>query len=178
MGDSNVDFYYKIIRDPIYGYIGLSERELAIIDTPRYQRLRRIKQLAMTDIIYPGAVHTRFEHSLGVLNVAGMILNRLYTIFRNDIENILSIEAIRAAALLHDIGHGPFSHAFEPILMIANDWNEDINHETITIEILENDETISSALEGNVSGSNSFNDIRDEVIRLLKNKQKRALLMT
>ena len=62
------------IRDPIHGLIRLTEQEMRIVDTQAFQRLRRIRQLAMADLVYPGALHTRFEHSLGVLHVADLIL--------------------------------------------------------------------------------------------------------
>ena len=65
------------IRDPVHGLIRLTEQEMRIVDTRAFQRLRRIRQLAMADLVYPGALHTRFEHSLGVLHVTHLILRRL-----------------------------------------------------------------------------------------------------
>jgi len=94
---------YKSVRDPLYGFIHLSEREAALIATPFMHRLTRIKQLAHTYLVYPSAVHTRFEHSLGVLHMA----DKLCTCFEIEAERR---EVIRCASLLHDIGHGPFSH--------------------------------------------------------------------
>ena len=95
-----------IIKDPIHGYIELSELEEKVVDTADFQRLRRIKQLAMSYLIYPGATHTRFEHSLGTMKVAGEICPRL------EIPDEMR-EKIRLAALLHDIGHVAFSHESE-----------------------------------------------------------------
>ncbi len=99
----------KSIKDPIHGYIGLTSLELELIDTLPLQRLRRIKQLPGSEYVYPGAMNTRFEHSLGVMHLAGLMGNKLST--NKDVVILL-----RIAGLLHDIGHGPFSHSFEPIL--------------------------------------------------------------
>lgn len=99
----------KVIRDSIHGDVFLSETELELIDTPEFQRLRRIKQLGMTHLVYPSANHTRFEHSIGSLHLAGRIAGRL------DID-AHEQEKVRIAALLHDIGHGPLSHTSEEFL--------------------------------------------------------------
>lgn len=144
MGDINTD--YKIVRDPLYGYIGLTKRETELLDTVWLQRLRRIKQLAMTELVYPSAVHTRFEHSLGVLHVANAMALQLNL---DDHDR----EVVRIAGLLHDTGHGPFSHVFESILEIAN--NGKIDHEKITLKILETD-VVRSILE---KKENIFNDV-------------------
>ena len=96
----------KVIRDPLHGHIKMDELALKLIDTPQMQRLRRIRQLGFAYLVYPGANHTRFEHSLGTYNLAGILLDQL------GIEN----EEIRVAALLHDIGHGPYSHSTEEMI--------------------------------------------------------------
>ncbi len=101
------------IIDPIHDFIRVSGPELKIIDNPIFQRLRRIRQLSGAHLTYPGAQHTRFEHSLGVMHIsgqAGQALQEKGILKKDDIENL------RLAALLHDIGHGPFSHLFEEIL--------------------------------------------------------------
>src|SRR5215216_4617520 len=97
------------IRDPIHGFIELTPRERAAADTPIVQRLRSISQLALTYLVYPGARHTRFEHSLGVCHVAGRLADELELPARD-------ARTVRLAALLHDIGHGPFSHVSENVL--------------------------------------------------------------
>ncbi|MEM2933297.1 MAG: HD domain-containing protein [Halobacteria archaeon] len=102
----------KAIRDPIHGYIELDDLALALIDTPEMQRLRRIKQLGFSNLVYPGANHTRFEHSLGTFYLAELLLRKIA--IESEGEEIKN--AIRAAALLHDIGHGPYSHATEQLL--------------------------------------------------------------
>ena len=102
------------ITDPIHGYIQISKAEKEIIDLPVFQRLRRIRQLAGAHLVYPSAQHSRFEHSLGAMHIAGtagsVLLRKGY------ISNQESVEELRLAALLHDIGHGPFSHLFEEVL--------------------------------------------------------------
>ena len=97
------------ITDPIHEFIRLNKTERQIIDTSVFQRLRRIKQLSGAHLTYPGAQHTRFEHSLGVMHIASMAGVSLNSkgIMSND-----TILNLRLAALLHDIGHGPFSHLF------------------------------------------------------------------
>lgn len=96
------------LRDPIHGFIYRTSLEQEIMDTSVFQRLRRIKQLALASLVYPGAVHTRFEHSLGVMHLAGKIGERLLS----DEE----VPLVRLAGLLHDLGHGPFSHVSEELL--------------------------------------------------------------
>src|SRR5918993_1616391 len=119
----------KIINDPVFGFIRLdNELILDIIAHPYYQRLRRIHQMAFAHLVYPGAVHTRLHHSLGAYH---LICNAL-----NELDNkgiaISSEEkvAAKAAILLHDAGHGPFSHALENILV------KDAAYEDISILIM------------------------------------------
>jgi HD superfamily phosphohydrolase len=115
---------YLDIVDPIHNFIRVYETELKIIDSPIFQRLRRIRQLSGAHLTYPGAQHSRFEHSLGVLHIAGQAAMALKE------KGLLSsdqIRDIRLAALLHDVGHGPFSHLFEEVLQIK----KKISHEEI-----------------------------------------------
>lgn len=100
------------IIDPIHGFVRAFGTEIKIIDNPIFQRLRRIKQLSGAHLTYPGAQHTRFEHSLGVMHIAGQAAQALE---EKGIFNADDIANIRIAALLHDIGHGPFSHLFEEV---------------------------------------------------------------
>ena len=112
-------------RCPIHGFIELDEWERDIISQPAFQRLRRIRQLAWTDYVYPGAMHTRFEHSLGVMHVATRVYDAIALRSKELLESAFDINAdglrrerriVRLAALLHDVGHGPFSHAVEGLL--------------------------------------------------------------
>lgn len=110
------EFRYKIIIDPVHGDIGLSKLETELIDTPTFQRLRRIKQLGFAYTVYPNARHSRFEHSLGVMH----IMTRILESFRSKNKDAVPDEdfrKLRIAALLHDIGHYPYSHLMEKI-----DW--------------------------------------------------------
>ena len=104
----------KFIRDSVYGDIRLNEFEVRIMDMPQFQRLRRIKQLGLISLIYPGATHTRFEHCVGTMNLGSKLAEELG--LTND-----EIELIRASGLLHDIGHGPFSHVSEGVLSFPHE---------------------------------------------------------
>jgi HD superfamily phosphohydrolase len=137
----------KVIRDSIHGDVFLSTLEVEIIDTPEFQRLRRIKQLGLTNLVYPSANHTRFEHSLGALHLAGRIAERL-GISKSEKKNI------RIAALLHDVGHGPLSHTSEELL--ARYLGQP--HEDISREIIENSH-ISKVLEGRGVSSKDISGI-------------------
>ncbi|MDG6902117.1 MAG: HD domain-containing protein [Nitrososphaerota archaeon] len=117
------------IRDPVHGYVKITEAERDVIDTPFVQRLRRIHQLAGAYMVYPGAVHTRFDHVTGAMHVAGEIAEALslWVDLTPD-----QIQEIRLAALLHDVGHGPFSHTFEEVLADkSNTTHEDISQRII-----------------------------------------------
>jgi HD superfamily phosphohydrolase len=112
------------IRDPIHGYIFMSPVEKELIDSQPVQRLRRIKQLSGAFLTYPGAEHSRFSHSLGVMHLAGILGNHFAQMSYIDEEDI---QKIRIAGLLHDVGHGPFSHMYEEILgKYRNMTHEDV----------------------------------------------------
>ena len=119
---------YLDIVDPIHDFIRVYDHELKIIDTPIFQRLRRIRQLSGAHLTYPAAQHTRFEHSLGVMHIAsqaGQALNE------KGILKSYDIEVLRLAGLLHDIGHGPFSHLFEEVIQQKKFSHEDFGKEII-----------------------------------------------
>src|SRR6266702_1995490 len=103
---------WSFIKDPIHGYIRINETERTIVDTRPVQRLRRLRQLAGSEFVYPAANHTRFEHVLGSMHLAGTLSEVLPTQL-----DAHDQEQMRLAALLHDIGHGPFSHVFEPLMV-------------------------------------------------------------
>ena len=119
----------KIINDPIYGFITINDPLLFfIIDHPWYQRLRRIYQMALAQLVYPGAVHTRLHHSLGAYHLICLAISEL----KNKNVEITPEEelAVKCAILLHDIGHGPFSHALENVLISG------VHHETLGLQIM------------------------------------------
>lgn len=120
---------YKIFNDPLYGFITVPKGILLdLIDHPYMQRLHRIRQLGLSYLVYPGALHTRFHHALGALH----LVQQAIEILRKKGVDITDEEATgtQIAVLLHDIGHGPFSHSLEGILL------PDFNHETLTLEIM------------------------------------------
>jgi HD superfamily phosphohydrolase len=125
--------YWSEIKDPVHGYVYVTEEEKAVIDSYPVQRLHRLRQLAGAEYVYPGANHTRFEHSVGVMYLAGRVAENPY------ISQLVSedeIATIRIAGLLHDVGHGPFSHVFEHLL----EKELDKTHEDITTWIIRNSE--------------------------------------
>src|SRR3982751_514352 len=119
----------KIINDPVYGFITLDHPLiLKVVAHPFYQRLRRIKQMALAHLVYPGAVHTRLHHSLGAYHLIGCALTELKS--KGTIITTEEEIAAKAAILLHDIGHGPFSHALEHVLFPG------IHHEELSLQIM------------------------------------------
>ncbi|MEY3678270.1 MAG: hypothetical protein RI924_411 [Bacteroidota bacterium] len=120
----------KIINDPVYGFITIpSELIFDLVQHPYVQRLRYIKQLGMTHLVYPGALHTRFHHALGAMHLMGLAVETLRS--KGHPISTEEEEAVQIAILLHDIGHGPFSHALEHILV------EGVSHEYISILIMD-----------------------------------------
>jgi len=99
----------KIIKDPVHGYVEVDALALRLLDSEVVQRLRHVTQLGFANLVYPGANHTRFEHSLGTMHLAGLMSSQL----RLDGDET---QLVTTAALLHDIGHGPFSHVTEPVM--------------------------------------------------------------
>jgi uncharacterized protein len=154
------------IRDPIHGFIYREPTEQGIIDTRVFQRLRRLRQLAFAYLVYPGAVHTRFDHSLGAFHVACRLAEQL----RLDPEEC---RLVRLAALLHDIGHGPFSHVSEPILeRHANKEKVKLGpkqqvHELVTAQILRTDKELAQWI---------LEKDREKIIAILEGKSGYSVL--
>lgn len=135
------------LRDPIHNFIHFDSKEKIAIDSRPIQRLRHIHQLALTNLVYPGATHRRFEHSLGVMELAGRVYDIIINhnnIFhdsvreivpKNELERQYWRRVLHMAALFHDVGHLPFSHAAEKELL-PDDWN----HERLTVEIIRSSE--------------------------------------
>ncbi len=120
----------KIFNDPVYGFISVPyEIVFDLIEHPYFQRLRNIKQLGLTHLVYPGALHTRFHHALGAMHLMGIAIE---SIRNKGIEiNEMEAEAATIAILLHDIGHGPFSHALESCIV------PNLHHEQLSILLME-----------------------------------------
>ncbi|KAL9679546.1 hypothetical protein QQ045_017411 [Rhodiola kirilowii] len=131
-------FFPKHVHDNVHGNIYLDPLSLKFIDTEQFQRLRDLNQLGLTHMVYPGAVHSRFEHSLGVYWLAGKAINILKSrqgselgIDNND------VTTVKLAGLLHDVGHGPFSHTFEreilPRVLQGTKWS----HEEMSLRMID-----------------------------------------
>ncbi len=130
------------IYDELHGFVELSELEQRLVDTLVFQRLRRIRQLSAAFLAYPGAVHTRFSHSLGAMHLAGRIAGRLAK------EGLVpgdDVELLRVAALLHDVGHPPMSHTIE--MYYKRRFSEGA-HERLSYEIIVGDPEVSEILSG------------------------------
>lgn len=119
----------KIFNDPVYGFITVpSELLFDVIEHPYFQRLRRIKQLGLTDFVYPGALHTRFHHALGAMHLMDQALHTLRS--KNNQISDKECEASLLAILLHDVGHGPFSHALETSIFNG------VHHEYLSLHLM------------------------------------------
>lgn len=116
----------KNIRDPIYGYIQIYDDEEPVLSRPEIQRLRRVRQLGLTPLVYPGASHSRFEHSLGVLHLAGQFSNSIGL-------SEYKTQVYRLGGLLHDVGHAPFSHATERLV----ERDVGVSHEERSCQIID-----------------------------------------
>lgn len=146
----------KILNDPIYGFISIpSELVFDLMEHPYFQRLRRIKQLGLTHLVYPGALHTRFHHALGAMHLMRLAIEELklkgHTITDRE------AEGVTIAILLHDIGHGPFSHALEHSIVHG------VNHEELS-------ELIMKKL------NKEFNGKLTLAIKIFKNQYKKKFL--
>jgi len=163
------------IRDPIHGMMIFPSDSIVrkLIDTREFQRLRRIKQLGFSDFVYPGATHTRFSHSLGVAWLVQKAVRQLFSrskedggIEVKDFERYESeeqvVDAMACAGLLHDIGHGPFSHSFEKLTGTKD-------HETRGEDIIRSQDTeVNRVLKKAISSEILPNDIEDDLVGLIK----------
>ncbi len=131
----------KIFNDPVYGFISIPfDLALDVIDHPWFQRLRRIKQLGMSHMVYPGALHTRFHHAIGAMHLMGQAIEVLR--YKGHEITDSEAEAVTLAILLHDIGHGPFSHALE------NSIVHGIRHEDLSLRFME---ALNTEFDGKLS---------------------------
>jgi len=177
-GISTYGFRWGVIRDPIYDYIPFNKDvEGRIIDTPYVQRLRRIHQLQIAHFIYPGADHKRFQHSLGVMHLAGMFSEHLLTMLTTakgeealeGYSMLELIEASRITGLLHDIGHGPYSHSFEESVLSKSKKlrGENLdNHELVGLALVEY--TDLGELIDKIGKETGLENLRELVLKLLR----------
>jgi HD superfamily phosphohydrolase len=142
----------KIINDPVYGFVNVPfEIIFDLIEHPWYQRLRRINQLGLTSLVYPGALHTRFHHAIGAMHLMQLAVENLR--FKGVEISDQEYEAVCIAILLHDIGHGPFSHALEHSIIA-------VHHEEISIQMMN---TLNVQFDGKLTTA----------IQIFKNEYKR-----
>lgn len=127
--------FVKHVYDCVHGYIGITEIERSIMDTSIFQRLRRIKQLGLSDLVYPGATHSRFAHSIGSMFVMDKIASRL---IEDKYLEEDQLQELRLAALLHDVGHYPFSHLVENVMKKRH--GDQGKHETLSGYIVKSTE--------------------------------------
>ena len=159
------------VRDPVHGNIPLNDAEVAVLDSAAYQRLRQIKQLGFSEFSFPGAVHNRYLHSLGVCHLAGRAFDAIFEKYQFSNESVRRRlrQVTRLAALLHDIGHGPLSHASEEVMPALADLNvtayqrretppaadAQANHEDYTIKFI-TDSGLADILRKNFSDIDPF----------------------
>ncbi len=145
------------VRDPVHGSINILDEEIAIIEHPFFQRLRNIKQLGFSEYVFPGATHTRYIHSIGVMNVASKVFDKLFEDKISDPKFLRLRQTVRLSCLLHDIGHAPLSHTTEFVMPMVSELklpkrfacDKDIQatHEDYTIKAIVDSDFTSSFKE-------------------------------
>ena len=162
------------LRCPVHGFIPINDWERDIINQPAFQRLRRIRQLAWTDYVYPGAMHTRFEHSLGVMHIATSLYDSIVQRSRKLLEDYYGYDEagfrrdralVRLAALLHDVGHSPFSHAGEDVFPMRLNSKKRYVHEEYSAAIIRHE--LKNAIEKHLLNGN-YDFKADDVASLIE----------
>jgi HD superfamily phosphohydrolase len=162
------------IRCPIHGFISLNAWEKEIVSQPAFQRLRRIRQLAWTDHVYPGAMHTRFEHSLGVMHTSTLLYRAIRSRSAAVLQDELGynpvgldrdLQLVRLAALLHDLGHSPFSHASEELFPEQANRKK-FRHEQYSAAIVRNQ--LRDVIENHPLNTTNFGFKADDIASLLE----------
>lgn len=165
-------------RCPIHGFIIANDWEREVIDQPAFQRLRRIRQLAWTEYVYPGALHSRFEHSLGVMHTASLLYDAIVRNSRDVLESELAYDEagfrrgrqlVRFAALLHDVGHAPFSHASESLFPLRADGKK-YRHEDYSGALIRSE--LRSAIEEHELNGANYGFRADDIAALVEGSPK------
>lgn len=169
------------IRDPVYGFVEFNEWEKDIISHPAFQRLRRIRQLGLTDMLYPGATHTRFEHSLGVMHLVTKMFDGIVKKEENKriLKEFLNYQdaglerdrqVVRLAGLLHDIGHASFSHGSEELMPKNPDTNKPFKHEDHTVSIITG--PLREVIENSPINRTNYNITASEIADMIRGDPK------
>jgi uncharacterized protein len=168
------------LRCPVHGFIAINDWEREIINQPAFQRLRRIRQLAWTDQVYPGAMHTRFEHSLGVMHLATKLYDSIVERSRQLLADFYGCDdagfrrdraLVRLAVLLHDVGHAPFSHAGEDLFPFRPNTRKRYVHEEYSAAVIRH--ALKDAIENHpLNGNHDFK--ADDVAALIEGSSKSA----
>ncbi|NUU95880.1 metal-dependent phosphohydrolase [Marinitoga sp. 1135] len=161
--------YFKVSRDPIYSEIFLYPLEIVIADTPLVQRLRYLSQLAGAEYVYPSATHTRFSHSLGVMHIAGLYANKLFE------DNHQKIRIIRLAGLVHDLGHGPYSHQFDDVIykrMGLDDGHDEYRKKILNTKLIEQAYNVYKKLNDSRTKKDFLKDLSLTVKREISDNEK------
>jgi uncharacterized protein len=148
------------VRDPVHGSIKILDEEISIIESPFFQRLRNIKQLGFTENIFPGATHTRYLHSVGVMDIGSKVFDQIFKDHHQSSELIKLRETVRLSCLLHDIGHAPLSHTTEFVMPQVCDLNlsERFIDPSIKRQATHEDYTIKSIVDSSLT--DSFKEVR------------------
>jgi HD superfamily phosphohydrolase len=172
------------IRCPVHGFILINDWEREIINHPAFQRLRRIRQLAWTDQVYPGAMHTRFEHSLGVMHVATNLYRSIVSRSKDQLRSEFSYEdvglqkhegLVRLAALLHDVGHAPFSHAAEDLFPLKDGGGKRFKHEDYSAAIIRS--RLRDVIENHPFNRSNYQIKADDVADLIEGKPSAGIAL-
>ncbi|KAF2955697.1 HD domain-containing protein [Marinitoga sp. 38H-ov] len=160
--------YFKVSRDPIYSEIFIYPLEIVIADTPLVQRLRYLSQLAGAEYVYPSATHTRFGHSLGVMHIAGLYAKKL---FENDHQKT---RILRLAGLVHDLGHGPYSHQFDDVIykrMGLDDGHDEYRKKILNTKLIDQAYAVYSKLNDSRTKKDFLKDLSLTVEREIKDDE-------
>ena len=169
-------------RCPIHGFVSVDEWERDIVDHPVFQRLRRIRQLAWTEMTYPGAVHTRFEHSLGVMQTATRMFEQIWQRREGELTQLKFLPTakarhqiiLRLAALLHDVGHSPFSHGGEGLLPDAPNGRP-FKHEAYSAELVRH--LMTDVIDDHPANKNNFEIKASQVADVIEAKATIGVLL-